>query len=66
MAMVFQNYALYPSKTVRGNLEFPLRNEGVSDRVINSMLDQHKKAMEVAQRAANPAPVYRVNGAEQE
>ena len=25
MAMVFQNYALYPSKTVRGNLEFPLR-----------------------------------------
>lgn len=25
MAMVFQNYALYPSKTVLGNLEFPLR-----------------------------------------
>lgn len=25
MAMVFQNYALYPSKTVVGNLEFPLR-----------------------------------------
>ncbi|MGH7154219.1 MAG: ABC transporter ATP-binding protein, partial [Acetobacteraceae bacterium] len=30
MAMVFQNYALYPSKTVRGNLEFPLRMHGVS------------------------------------
>ncbi len=29
MAMVFQNYALYPSKTVRGNLEFPLRMRGV-------------------------------------
>jgi ABC-type sugar transport system ATPase subunit len=29
MAMVFQNYALYPSKTVRGNLEFPLRMHGV-------------------------------------
>jgi len=29
MAMVFQNYALYPSKTVRGNLEFPLRMHGI-------------------------------------
>lgn len=29
MAMVFQNYALYPSKTVRGNLEFPLRMRSV-------------------------------------
>ncbi len=29
MAMVFQNYALYPSKTVRGNLEFPLRMRGI-------------------------------------
>jgi ABC-type sugar transport system ATPase subunit len=29
MAMVFQNYALYPAKTVRGNLEFPLRVRGV-------------------------------------
>jgi len=29
MAMVFQNYALYPSKTVRGNLEFPLRMQKI-------------------------------------
>jgi ABC-type sugar transport system ATPase subunit len=29
MAMVFQNYALYPSKSVRGNMEFPLRMRGV-------------------------------------
>jgi multiple sugar transport system ATP-binding protein len=29
MAMVFQNYALYPSKTVRGNLEFPLRMRSI-------------------------------------
>jgi multiple sugar transport system ATP-binding protein len=27
---VFQNYALYPSKTVRGNLEFPLRMRSVA------------------------------------
>lgn len=30
MAMVFQNYALYAAKTVRGNLEFPLRMRGVA------------------------------------
>jgi ABC-type sugar transport system ATPase subunit len=29
MAMVFQNYALYAAKTVRGNLEFPLRMRGI-------------------------------------
>ncbi|TVP80542.1 sn-glycerol-3-phosphate ABC transporter ATP-binding protein UgpC [Thioalkalivibrio sp.] len=29
IAMVFQNYALYPHKTVRGNLEFPLRMRGM-------------------------------------
>jgi ABC-type sugar transport system ATPase subunit len=29
MAMVFQNYALYAAKTVRGNLEFPLRMKGI-------------------------------------
>ena len=29
VVMVFQNYALYPHKTVRGNLEFPLRMRGM-------------------------------------
>ncbi|TVP92965.1 MAG: sn-glycerol-3-phosphate ABC transporter ATP-binding protein UgpC [Thioalkalivibrio sp.] len=29
IAMVFQNYALYPHLTVRGNLEFPLRMRGM-------------------------------------
>jgi ABC-type sugar transport system ATPase subunit len=29
VAMVFQNYALYPNKSVRGNLEFPLRMAGI-------------------------------------
>jgi ABC-type sugar transport system ATPase subunit len=28
LAMVFQNYGLYPSKTVRKNIEFPLRMAG--------------------------------------
>src|SRR5437867_3613391 len=29
IAMVFQSYALYPHKTVQGNIEFPLRAEGM-------------------------------------
>src|SRR5262245_55329985 len=29
IAMVFQSYALYPHKTVRGNLAFGLRRRGV-------------------------------------
>ena len=29
IAMVFQNYALYPTMTVRGNIEFGLKNMGV-------------------------------------
>jgi len=41
-----------------------LRNEGVSDLVINTMLDQHKKAVDAAQIAAAPAaPVYSDNSA---
>lgn len=30
IAMVFQNYAIYPTMTVRGNIEFGLKNAGVS------------------------------------
>src|SRR5262249_26946145 len=33
-----------------------MRKEGVSDRVINAMLDQHMKAVETAQRTTAPAP----------
>src|SRR5438552_2320883 len=51
-------YSLGPDDIVR------LRNEGVSDRVINAMLDQHKRAVEVAQRVGGPAPVYRDNAPE--
>jgi len=32
VAMVFQDYALYPFLSVRGNLEFPLKMRGVSRR----------------------------------
>jgi len=41
IAMVFQLFALYPHMGVRGNLEFPLRNEGVPraeiDRRVNEV-----------------------------
>jgi multiple sugar transport system ATP-binding protein len=43
MAMVFQNYALYAAKTVRGNLEFPLRMRGVSPP------ERHQRASELAE-----------------
>jgi multiple sugar transport system ATP-binding protein len=42
IAMVFQLFALYPHMGVRGNLEFPLRNEGVSRAEI------HRRVEEVA------------------
>ncbi|MBB3111469.1 sn-glycerol 3-phosphate transport system ATP-binding protein [Paenibacillus phyllosphaerae] len=32
VAMVFQNYALYPTMTVRGNIEFGLKNRGIAKR----------------------------------
>jgi hypothetical protein len=35
-----------------------LRNEGVSDRVINALLDRHSKVMETLPKTVAPAPVY--------
>lgn len=32
VAMVFQQYALYPQRTVRGNIEYPLRLRGMSPK----------------------------------
>lgn len=38
IAMVFQNYALYPTMTVRGNIEFGLKNKKVSKDKIKSIV----------------------------
>ncbi|WP_310487703.1 sn-glycerol-3-phosphate ABC transporter ATP-binding protein UgpC [Chamaesiphon sp. VAR_69_metabat_338] len=38
IAMVFQNYALYPHMTVRQNLEFPLRMLKLSPKQINALV----------------------------
>jgi multiple sugar transport system ATP-binding protein len=43
IAMVFQNYALYPSKTVAENMAFPLKMRG---------LDKSERAEKVAEAAA--------------
>ena len=63
IAMVFQNYALYPHKTVRGNMEYPLKlrkvpKEEMNRRVeeaaqilgITALLDRKPKALSGGQR----------------
>jgi len=63
IAMVFQNYALYPHKTVRANMDFPLRMMGVAldDRTqriektadmlgLNDYLDRKPKELSGGQR----------------
>jgi multiple sugar transport system ATP-binding protein len=47
IAMVFQLFALYPHLGVRGNLEFPLRNEGL-------------KRAEIDQRVKEAAAILRI------
>lgn len=42
IAMVFQNYALYPNMTVRDNIGFPLKLKGVSK------IAREKKVLEIA------------------
>jgi len=48
VAMVFQHYALYPHRTIRGNIEYPLRLRGIkkeerNEKVkwISTLLDLH-------------------------
>jgi multiple sugar transport system ATP-binding protein len=63
VAMVFQDYALYPHMTVRGNLEFPLRMRGfdraaMRERVtrvaelldIGGLLERHPRQLSGGQR----------------
>ena len=52
IAMVFQNYALYPHKTVRGNISFSLRMKGLSK---NDIEDRVQKGS----RNSRPAPILR-------
>ena len=48
LAMVFQNYALYPHLTVRENIAFPLRlRKGISDAEITKKVEQAAEVLEL-------------------
>jgi multiple sugar transport system ATP-binding protein len=47
MAMVFQDYALYPHMTVRGNLAFPLRVAGVEAGEIRERVEHTAELLEL-------------------
>ncbi len=49
VAMVFQNYALYPHMTVCGNLAFPLRMAGLSKRQIRTRVDEIADILQLSQ-----------------
>jgi sn-glycerol 3-phosphate transport system ATP-binding protein len=47
IAMVFQNYALYPHMTVRGNLEYGLKNRGVKRDEIDRRVREAATLLEI-------------------
>ncbi|EJF75473.1 sn-glycerol-3-phosphate import ATP-binding protein UgpC [Bartonella alsatica] len=47
VAMVFQNYALYPHMTVRGNLEYGLKNRKTPKDEINKRITHAAKLLEI-------------------
>src|SRR5947209_3769094 len=49
LAMVFQNYALYPHMTVRENMAFPLRLAKVPDEEVNRRVEEAAKVLELTE-----------------
>ncbi|MBL3960653.1 ATP-binding cassette domain-containing protein, partial [Bacteroides thetaiotaomicron] len=49
IAMVFQNYALYPHMTVRENMGFALKIAGESKEVINQRVEEAAKTLDLTQ-----------------
>ncbi|MBX4924287.1 sn-glycerol-3-phosphate import ATP-binding protein UgpC [Rhizobium binae] len=47
IAMVFQNYALYPHMTVRGNLEYGLKNRGTGRAEIDRRVKEAADILEI-------------------
>lgn len=47
IAMVFQNYALYPHMTVRENLEYPLRKRGVAKEGRGKLCDDVAELLQI-------------------
>jgi multiple sugar transport system ATP-binding protein len=48
VAMVFQNYALYPHKTVRGNIRFPLRKTDLSEADQTRRIESTAELLDIA------------------
>jgi multiple sugar transport system ATP-binding protein len=49
LAMVFQNYALYPHLSVRENIAFPLRMAKVPDSEVTQRVDEAAKVLELGE-----------------
>src|SRR5207302_5895888 len=49
LAMVFQNYALYPHMTVRENMAFPLRLAKVADDEVRRRVEEAAKVLELTE-----------------
>jgi len=49
LAMVFQNYALYPHLSVRENIAFPLRMAKVSDAEVKQRVDEAARVLELGE-----------------
>lgn len=47
VSMVFQSYALYPHKTVRGNLEFPLAKMDIDERTKEEKISETVELLEI-------------------
>src|SRR6056297_1242566 len=48
IAMVFQNYALYPHMTVRGNMSYGLKNRGTPKPEIERRVNEAAQMLEIA------------------
>ena len=49
VAMVFQNYALYPHMSVFNNMAYGLKNRGISKEEINNKVNDVAKLLEIDQ-----------------
>src|SRR5918997_298584 len=49
IAMVFQNYALYPHMSVRENMAFPLRLANVDDATVRAKVDEAARILDLTQ-----------------
>lgn len=64
IAFVFQNYALYPYMTVRKNLAFPLKAEGMPRRRIKERIEEIAELLRLAHHLDRP--ISRLRGGDRQ